>query len=493
MKLSLSTESLAKVKADLLAIGVRTGALEKDKALKQLDRAVGGALKNAAKLDDFRGKSGESLRVTVRGAGTKVILLIGLGDTTPRAKEARLVAVKAAQAAAKYDTVAIVVPAEGDEALAASAEGAQIGAYKFARYLTGDRAPKRRLGAAKLVVTRRDNRALLAADRGTVLAGSVSLARDLVNAPPNDLTPTALADAAKDACAHHKVQYKQWDKKGLEKLGMNLFLAVNRGSAEEPRMVHMTYKPEMPAGAGKPRRVVFVGKGLTFDSGGLCIKPATSMVDMKCDMAGAAVTLGITLAAARLKLPVEVHGIFGATENMTGSAAYRPGDVFKSYQGKTVEIINTDAEGRLVLADVLHYAVQLEPDYLIDHATLTGACMVALGPWTAGLYANDDALAASYLHAGEVEGEPYWRMPLTKDLKDSLRSDVADLKHTGDRYGGSITAALFLEEFVGKTKWMHLDIAGPAFLERAHAQYPKGGTGFGIATAVRFLESLSVT
>jgi len=493
MKLSLSTEALAKVKADLLAIGVRTGALEKDKALAQLDRAVGGALKAAAKLEDFRGKGGESLRVTVRGAGAKVILLVGLGDAAPRPKDARIVAVKAAQAAAKYESVAIVVPAEGDEPLAAASEGVQTGAYKFTKFLTGDRVPKRRLGAAKLVVTRRDSRALLACDRGSALAEAVTLARDLVNAPPNELTPTALADAAKAACAEQKIAFKQWDKKALEKLGMNLFLAVNRGSSEEPRMVHMTYKPELPAGSGKPRRVVFVGKGLTFDSGGLCIKPAGSMVDMKCDMAGAAVTIGVVLAAARLKLPVEVHGIFGATENMTGPSAYRPGDVFKSYQGKTVEIINTDAEGRLVLADVLHYAVQQEPDYLIDHATLTGACMIALGPWTAGLYANDDALATAYQHASDAEGESYWRMPLNKELKESLRSDVADLKHTGDRYGGSITAALFLEEFVGKTKWMHLDIAGPAFLERPHGQFPKGGTGFGIATAIRFLESLAPT
>jgi leucyl aminopeptidase len=198
------------------------------------------------------------------------------------------------------------------------------------------------------------------------------------------------------------------------------------------------------------------------------------------------------MAAARLKLPIEVHGLFGATENMTGAAAYRPGDVFASLEGKTVEIINTDAEGRLVLADVLAYAVKkLKPDYLIDHATLTGACMVALGPWTAGLFANDDALAAAYAKAGAEQGESFWRLPLDEELREQLKSDVADLKHMGDRYGGTITAALFLKEFVGKTKWAHLDIAGPAFLDRAHGTSPKGGTGFGIATGVRFLESLA--
>ena len=349
--------------------------------------------------------------------------------------------------------------------------------------------PKRTLEAARLVVSRKDKKAVAAVEAGVVLAESVTLVRDLVNAPPNDLTPVALANEAKRVSELHGITYRQWDKKGLEKLGMQLFLAVNRGSAEEPRMVHMTYKPE---GVSHPKRVVFVGKGLTFDSGGLCIKTAAGMIDMKCDMAGAATTIGIILAAARLKLPIEVHGLFGATENMTGSSAYRPGDVFTSYEGKTVEIINTDAEGRLVLADVLSYAAKtIEPDYLIDHATLTGACLVALGQWTSGLFSTDDELAGAYYAAAQREGESYWRLPLNDDLRESLRSEIADLKHTGDRFGGTITAALFLREFVGKTKWMHLDIAGPAFLDRAHGVFPKGGTGFGVATGVRFLETLA--
>ena len=215
------------------------------------------------------------------------------------------------------------------------------------------------------------------------------------------------------------------------------------------------------------------------------------MVDMKCDMAGGATTLGILVAAARMKLPIEVHGVIGATENLTGAGAYRPSDVYTSRNGKTVEIINTDAEGRLVLADVLDWSLGLEPDVLVDHATLTGACMVALGNYRAALYANDDALGAAYEAAAKAAGENYWRMPLDEQLKRSLRSDVADLKHTGSRYGGSITAALFLQEFVGKSKWVHLDIAGPAFLDGSKGRYPKGGTGFGVATGVALLESLA--
>jgi leucyl aminopeptidase len=236
-----------------------------------------------------------------------------------------------------------------------------------------------------------------------------------------------------------------------------------------------------------------VGKGLTFDSGGLCLKPADGMMDMKMDMAGAATTIAIVLSAARLKLPVEVHGIVASTDNMTGGSAYRPGDVFPSRDGKTVEIINTDAEGRLVLADALAYARELSPDYVVDHATLTGACMVALGAYRAGFFSNDEGLRTAYLDAAKGAGESYWSMPLDDDLRDQLKSSIADLKHTGTRHGGAITAALFLREFVGKTKWAHVDLAGPAYLSDTHGIYPKGGSGFGVLTALEFLRNLSAT
>ena len=307
-----------------------------------------------------------------------------------------------------------------------------------------------------------------------------------MNAPPNDLNPVTLARAATRESKKLGLSCRVWNKARIEKEGMNLFLAVNKGSAIEPRMIHVVYKPTRAK-----KKVVFVGKGLTFDAGGLCIKPAGSMVDMKCDMAGSATTLGIVFAAARLKLPIEVHAVVGSTENMTGAKAYRPGDIYSSLEGKTVEVINTDAEGRLVLADVLTWAARkLKPDYLIDHATLTGACMVALGPYRAALYTDDDKLASAYLEAAGSEGESFWRMPLDGELRAMLKSPIADLKHVGGRYGGSITAALFLKEFVEETTWMHLDIAGPAFLDRPHRRLPKGGTGFGVATGVRFLESL---
>ncbi len=494
MKVSLSTDAPTKIKTDLLVVGVRSGGITKDRLIKQLDKATDGALSAAAKLEDFSGKSGESLRATVKGIGASIVLLIGLGDGPFRERDARALAVKAASAGTRYHSIALVLPddvADLDRTVRVATEGLLTGNYKYTRYLTGERIPKRRIEQARILLPETHPSLKEAVRQGNAIAESVNLARDLVNAPPNDLTPTALAQAAKTACDQHGLSCRIWDRKGLEKLGMHLFLAVNRGSAEEPRLVHMSYKPANAKSARK--RVVFVGKGLTFDSGGLCIKPPKSMIDMKCDMAGAATTIGILAACARLNLPIEVHGLLGATENMTGAAAFRPGDIFSSLDGKTVEIINTDAEGRLVLADVLAYAArEIKPDFMIDHATLTGACMVALGAWRAGLFSNDDELAKRYQEAAEIEGENFWRMPLDEELRDLLKSDVADMKHVGDQYGGSITAALFLREFIGKTKWMHLDIAGPAFLDRPHGTSPKGGTGFGIATAVRFLETLAL-
>jgi leucyl aminopeptidase len=385
--------------------------------------------------------------------------------------------------------VAVAAPQLTAAALSALAEGVLTGAYRYTRYLTGSRVPKKQLGKVSLLLAQKPTPEDKAAvQQGEIVADAVTFARDLVNCPANDLTATQLAEHAEARSKAAGISCKVWDKKGIQKLGMPLLLAVNRGSKEEPRFIHITYKPKNAT--PKTPRVVFVGKGLTFDSGGLCIKPSGSMLDMKIDMAGAATTIATVVAAAQLGLPVEVHGIVGSTDNMTGGDAYRPGDVFSSRDGKTVEIINTDAEGRLVLADALAYARELEPTYLIDHATLTGACTVALGAYRAGLFSNDDELAARYKRAAEATGENFWQLPLDEDLKDELKSGIADLKHTGSRLGGAITAALFLQEFVGKCRWIHLDIAAPAYLEKVQGIHPKGATGFGVLTALQLLRDL---
>jgi leucyl aminopeptidase len=490
MKITLSTDAPEKIKADVLAIGIPQGGLTTDATFTQLDGAAGGLLTQQATLDGFEGKKGELLRVTVSGLGVKAVLVIGLGEgASPSVATLRLMGSTAGQAAASYGSMALFPPAEDAESLRAVVSGAVLGAYRYTRYFTGDRRPKKTLGAIKVRVGARRAAERKAVKAGQTLAECVMQARDLVNDPPNDLNPVTLAEWAKAEAKAHGVTCRVWDKKAIARAGMNLFLAVNAGSAIEPRMIHLTYKPK---GRGKHKKVAFVGKGLTFDAGGLCLKPPKSMLDMKCDMGGAAITLGIVFAAARLGLNVEVHGLIGSTENMLGAAAYRPSDVYTSHFGKSVEIINTDAEGRLVLADVLSHTRKLNADFVIDHATLTGACMVALGPYRAGLFTDDEELAERYASAAEVEGESYWRLPLDEDLKDMLRSEVADLKHTGDRAGGAITAALFLQNFVGEdTRWMHLDVAGPTMLDRPKGVMPKGGTGFGVMTGVRFLESLS--
>jgi leucyl aminopeptidase len=266
---------------------------------------------------------------------------------------------------------------------------------------------------------------------------------------------------------------------------MLLHYAVGQGSAHEPRFIHLTYKPRAKAKA----RLVFVGKGMTFDSGGLCIKPAAGMGEMKSDMGGAAAVLGLMAAVGVVRPAVEVHGIIAAAENMPDGAAYRPGDVFGSLSGKTVEIINTDAEGRLVLADALAYAAKLEPTFLVDAATLTGACVVALGKTCSGYYTASDELGHKLERAAREAGESFWRLPLLEELAEELKSDVADLKHTGERWGGSISAALFLREFTSGIPWIHCDVAGPVLADRPRGSYPKGGTGHGVLTFLHLVEN----
>jgi leucyl aminopeptidase len=297
--------------------------------------------------------------------------------------------------------------------------------------------------------------------------------------------PQRLAAEAQRMAKANGIRCTVLDRREIKKQGMKLLLAVGRGSRNEPRFVHMVYRPERAK-----KKVVVVGKGLTFDSGGLCIKPASGMEEMKTDMAGAANVIGLLAACAAVEPKVEVHGIIAAAENMPDGAAYRPGDVFTSLAGKTVEIINTDAEGRLVLADALAYACKLQPDLIIDNATLTGACIVALGKTCSGFYATGDDVAVRFDAAAQDAGEQFWRLPLIEDLKDQLKSDIADLKHTGDRWGGSITAALFLREFVNDCAWIHADIAGPVWAERASGFYPKGATGHGVLTFLRLIERL---
>lgn len=490
MKVSLTQEAPATATVDVLAVGVSGKKPLQSPLIKELDKALGGALRRAIQDEEFKAGAGQTLALTSSG-GLKAhrLLVVGLGKEALSPATVRRLGHEAARAASQRAKLGVVAPDADPAMLRALTEGLHSGAYRYTRYLTGERKPKRQLQSVSVLVDGKPSaKARRGVREGSVTGEAIALARDLVNAPPNDMGPEELADAASKASKSAGIVCKVHNKRQIERMGMHLLLAVSRGTSREPRFVHMTYTPKNKK--AKTPKVVFVGKGLTFDSGGLCVKPPDGMVDMKLDMAGAAVTIATVIAAAKLELPVEVHGIVGATENMTGADAYRPGDVFPSLDGKTVEIINTDAEGRLVLADALTYARKLEPDFMVDHATLTGACMVALGPYTAGLFCEDERWLDRYRAAAEASGESYWHMPLTQSLREMLKSDIADLKHTGARMGGAITAGLFLKEFVGKTKWAHVDIAGPAYLSSPHGIYPKGGTGFGVLTAVELLRSL---
>lgn len=484
MRISLSADSARTVTADLLVVGVMTNRFDKGTEA-QIDKALGGTLTRLAKDEGFEAKRGQTFKVPGGGKlKAKWVVFVGL-DGRDAVEHARAVGHAAAKASARQKSAALVLANNSAASIRAASEALVLGAYRYEQMKT--KKAKGGLSKAAILVPKASAELKKAVDAGIAVGESTNFARDLVNGPPNVLNPLTLAAAAKREATKLNLKCTVWGKKQIEKAGMNLFLAVNRGSAIEPRFIHLVYKPRKK----NVPKIAFVGKGLTFDAGGLCLKPPKSMLDMKCDMAGAAATLGIILAAARLKVNVEVHALVGSTENMTGAEAYRPGDVFKSLDGKTVEIINTDAEGRLVLADVLAWTRDnVKPDAIIDHATLTGACMVALGAYRAALYTDDEKLAKGYDAASTAADEKFWRMPLDNDLRSSLDSPIADLKHTGAPYGGSITAALFLREFVGKVPWMHLDIAGPAFLDGGHGRAPKGGTGFGVGTGVRFLESL---
>jgi leucyl aminopeptidase len=462
--------------------------------LKDLDRAFDGALSSRARQEDFKGKRDQTLRIPTMGRiKPKTLILLGLGGSGSgrevlSAADLRAFAGRAARAAngEKARSLELVVPRGAENRLRYVAEGLTLGAYRFTKYLTGDRKPKDELGAVSLTLrgkAPRDAKAQL--ELGQRIGNGINISRDLSNEPPNELPPSALAAAAVEVAKANKLKVEVFDRKEIIKRKMHLIEAVGRGSSQEPRFVHISYVPSK-----RPKkRLVFVGKGITFDSGGISIKPAAGMGEMKHDMSGAANMVGLMAAVAALKPNVEVHALMACAENMPDGNAYRPGDVFGSLDGKTVEIVNTDAEGRLVLADALAYAKALKPDMLVNNATLTGACLVALGAACTGYYATSEDVAHDFAAAVKESGESMWRMPLLEELREQLRSDVADIKHTGDRYGGSITAALFLREFIGDVKnFIHADIAGPATTDRAVSWNPKGATGHGVLTYIALIE-----
>lgn len=491
MQISMFTGEPTEARADLLVYAVYEGKNSGNSAYDAAAKALGKGFNTALKNREFTGKTGSTCALQCLDTGG--ILVAGLGDSDGVSPLDWLnLAGTAARTGESQGakSVALFLPdteAPLDGIVELISRGAVMGTYRFDAYKSKAQEPKIRklqigLGSGKLDAANR--KALNAsASRGAIVGEGVCTARDLVNEPPSELYPETFADKAKAIGAEHGLKVKVMGPTQLKKMGANLIMAVGQASTQLPRLVHMSYEPKL-AKDRKKKPIVFVGKGVTFDSGGLCLKPAAGMMDMKMDMGGAAAVTGAMHAIARLKPNVPVHGILSCAENMPAGNSYRLGDVVKGMSGTTVEINNTDAEGRLVLADALHYATALKPELIVDLATLTGACVVALGNYTVGLFSNSDELAGDLLLHSDNAGEHFWRMPLNERLKDSLKSDIADTKNTGERAGGSISAALFLKGFVGDNTWAHLDIAGPAFGSSNSGASTKGGSGVGVATLV---------
>jgi leucyl aminopeptidase len=434
--------------------------------------------KDEAKANNFSGKEKEVLVCYPKGGRRLIAAGLGRKDRFDTEKLRRAAASVAGRAKALDLAEISVVPPAGNrsENTLAAAEGLLLALYEYKQYKS--KTPK----PLKLQLVRIDGDPE-AVRRAELYCRATCLTRSLVNDPPSVCTPRYLAAAAK-AVAKKGIGIKVLDEKQVRKAGMGGLVGVSIGSDEPPRFVHLTYRAP-----GARKTVALVGKGITFDSGGLCIKPADGMLNMKDDMSGAGAVIGVFSALAELKPRVNVHGIFAATENMPGGSAYKTRDVLRAMNGKTMEIINTDAEGRLILADALSYASRLKPDEIIDLATLTGACVVALGPDIAAIFTGNDKLRNDLMSCAKAEGEKLWPLPLENDYWDMIKSDVADMKNSGGRWGGAITAALFLREFVDSgIKWAHLDIAGPALVEGDKPYRPAGGTGVMVRTLLRYLE-----
>jgi leucyl aminopeptidase len=481
----------------LLKVDDKKGALRGRAAA--LDRALGGRISSVIESGDFRGKRDQKLLLYPDDAlPAKRLLLVGLGEETKLDAEAlRRAAGHAVKEAAARRATKLTLAVTGlrrvrpPVAAQALSEGAILGGYRFDAYKEkGEDAPGE-VAAVQLSFDRAPDlrAARQALRRGTILAESQNVARDLSNQPGNALPPAGLAREARKLGRQTGLRVRVLAPAELEKRKLRAILAVGSGSANTPRMIALEHRPKR--GKTAPDTLCFVGKGITFDSGGISIKPSAGMDEMKHDMSGAAAVLGALRACALLNVPQHVVGVIGAAENMPGGNAYRPGDIVTSGSGKSIEILNTDAEGRVVLADALHYAKkEYKPRAIIDLATLTGACVVALGRWATGLFGNNERLIELLRRAGEATAERAWPMPLWEGHRKAVRSEVADVKNVGaGREAGSSTAAAFLAAFAGETPWAHLDIAGTGWTTHPGPYQPRGATGVGVRLLLELLSS----
>jgi leucyl aminopeptidase len=494
--LSLAADAPTSVKADALVVGVAEGPKglvlvpPADAAASALGKGFATALAGLGAT----GKAEEVTRVAnLGGQGPAIIVAVGLGDEAAKGAAydtelLRRATGAAVRALAGTRKVAVALPATDADAVRAIGEGAALGAYTFTAYRSasaGDHKPPVE-AVVVIVADAKDKETKAALHRAGVVARAVMLTRDLVNTPPSDLRPDGLAEVARTEAGGAGVSVEILDEKALRKGGYGGILGVGQGSDAPPRLVHLSYR----GGRGAKTTVALIGKGITFDSGGLSLKPAAAMEEMKMDMGGAAAVIATVRAAAELKLAVNVEAWIPMAENMPSGAAIRPSDVLTMRSGLRVEVTNTDAEGRLILADAIARAAEDKPDIILDVATLTGAQLIALGARTTGVMGNDDDLRTEVVDAAIRAGEPSWAMPLPAELRKGLDSEIADLVNSGPREGGMLTAGIFLREFVpAGVRWAHLDIAGPAYNSgTAYGYTPHGGTGAAVRTFVQFLE-----
>lgn len=483
-----------------LAVAVFKDEKADDGFLKELDQATGGIIKSVIDSDEFKGKEGETVYVHL-GEGSPTlkahrILLIGVGerDSYGLPQVAQLAGTTTRCIRGKSIKSVALVPrleADASKVAAASAEGAITGLFELDKYRTSDKE-ERQIDRFIVVIAGADSTALTSgAERGRIIGESVNFTRDLANEPGGHLTPTDMADRAREIAEQFGLNIEVLDEARMEQEGMGALLSVSHGSEEPAKLIVLKYVPRDPAKQDADGLLAFVGKGITFDSGGISLKPGENMELMKYDMTGGATVLGAMRAIAQLKPSIPVLGVVPASENLPSGKATKPGDVVTAMSGKTIEVINTDAEGRLILSDAICYAKKLGAKRIVDMATLTGAVSIALGDVNAAIIGTDQPLIDEVIEAGREVGDKFWQLPLDKEYSKQIKSEIADIKNIGGRKAGTITAAAFLKEFADGVAWAHLDIAGTAWGDEAKPYRAKGPTGIAVRTLINMVDRAS--
>lgn len=497
MDISAKNQELISVFGNILVLGI----FEDDKTLndqqKKVDEALNGLISDyLIKKEGFGAKFGETTTLpTFLKMPADKIMIVGLGKkkalTVTKLRELSAKLIKDLEKTHNSKNVACELLGLNSgnydvyDCARAIAEGVLIGSYEWEKYKTKKNKNKIKKFRIITLEPKDEKIAKNALNTAKTICSAMDFTKDLINESAQVATPQAIADMAKDICEDLGLEFKSFGKKELEEMNFNAFLAVGQGSEREPKLIHITYKPQ-----NAKKKIVLIGKGITFDSGGLDIKPASSMLTMKTDMSGCATVLGVIQAVAALKPDVEVHVISALCENMPSGIAYKPGDVLVSKSGKTIEVDNTDAEGRITLADALTYADEIEADEIIDIATLTGACVVALGQNISGIMGNNQQMINKIIEKSLYCGENLWNLPLYDDMQDALKSDIADMRNTGSRFGGASIAARFLQNFTNNKNWAHIDIAGTAYIDKPYRELNKGATGVMVRTLTNYILSL---